>query len=66
MDGAYIPATSQTPSKSKSIAMEHSNISMNDHIASPSSTNLMAALLLLELTSHTGKNSGSNDFGVIK
>jgi len=54
------------PSKSKSIAMENSNISMNDHIASPSSTNLMAALLLLELTSHTGKNSGSNDFGVIK
>jgi len=46
--------------------MENSNISMNDHIASPSSTNLMAALLLLELTSHTGKNSGSNDFGVIK
>lgn len=42
-DGAYIP------SKSKSIAMENSDISMNDHIASPSSTNLMATLLLLKL-----------------
>jgi len=29
--------------------MENSDISMNDHIASPSSTNLMATLLLLKL-----------------